>query len=157
MTMSRSPDPASVCSRSHISAGFSLLELMVALTILALAMSVVSIAASRRSPSFEVQRLSGELASRLREARLAAQTTGRTVSVNFDPETRELNLAGEKPLAIPDGVEANLVSAASAGPSAIVFFPDGSSSGGVFSLTAGGRTEDIKVDWLTSRIERAEP
>jgi hypothetical protein len=48
------------------------------------------------------------------------------------------------------------LSAASAGPSAIIFFPDGSSSGGEFTLEGAGRTETVKVDWLTSRIERQE-
>ena len=139
------------------SAGFSLLELMVALTILALAMSVVSISASRRSPSFEMQRLAGEAVSLLREARLSAQTSGRPVKVSFDAEARELRRTGSQTVAIPQDVEASLVSSASAGPSAILFFPDGSSSGGEFTLDAVGRQERVTVDWLTSRIERQEP
>lgn len=144
--------------RPHVAgqAGFSLLELLVALTILALAMTVVSISASRRSPSFEVQRLSGEAVSLLREARLSAQSTGRRARIIFDPEERHLKRAGSPPVSIPEGVTASLVSSASAGPSAIIFFPDGSSSGGEFTLEGAGRTEVVKVDWLTSRIERQE-
>ena len=138
------------------SAGFSLLELMVALTILALAMGVVSISASRRSPSFDIQRLAGETVSLLREARLAAQTSGRPVVVTFDPDARELRRAGSQTVAIPDGVEASLVSSASAGRSAIVFYPDGSSSGGAFALDGASRRERVTVDWLTSRIERQD-
>lgn len=140
--------------RRSLQTGFSLLELLVALTILALVMSVVSVSASRRSPSFEIQRLSGEAAGLLREARLTAQSTGRPVRIVFDTETRELSRAGRDPLAIPEGINASLVSAASAGPSAIVFFPDGASSGGVLTLEGAGRKETITVDWLTSRIER---
>jgi len=142
--------------RTSVESGFSLLELLVALTILALAMSVVSISASRRSPSFEIQRLSGEAASLLREARLTAQSTGRPVRIVFDADDRELRRAGSDPLSIPEGVNASLVSAASAGPSAIVFFPDGSSTGGELTLEGAGRTEAITVDWLTSRIERPD-
>lgn len=136
--------------------GFSLLELLVALTILALAMSVVSVSASRRSPSFEIQRLTGETVSLLREARLAAQSTGRPVRVVFNPEARELKRPGGEPVLIPDGVALDLVSAASAGPSAIVFFPDGSSSGGAFTLEAAGRKAEVRIDWLTSRIDRRD-
>lgn len=137
--------------------GFSLLELLVALTILALAMSVVSISASRRSPSFEIQRLSGEAVSLLREARLAAQSSGRAVRIVFDADERQLTRAGAEPITIPEGVNVGLVSSASAGPSAIIFFPDGSSSGGEFTLEGAGRKESVTVDWLTSRIERQEP
>lgn len=133
-----------------------MLELLVALTILALAMGVVSVSAARRSPSFEMQRLSGEAAGLLREARLAAQTTGRRVRVSFDPEARELRRPGAEPVMLPEGVELSLVSSASAGPSAIIFFPDGSSSGGALTFEGGGRKAAVTVDWLTSRIERTE-
>lgn len=142
--------------RSSRQSGFSLLELMVALTILALAMSVVSISASRRSPSFEIQRLSGETASLLREARLAAQTTGRPARVAFDAEAREIRHGNSSAVTVPEGIVADMTSAASAGPSAILFFPDGSSSGGALTFSSADRLETVRVDWLTSRIEREE-
>lgn len=138
-------------------AGFSLLELLVALTILALAMSVVSISASRRSPSFEMQRLTAEAVSLFREARLAAQTSGQPAKVSLLVETRELRAAAGQSLAIPEGVTAGLVSAASAGPATIVFFPDGSSSGGELTFEGGDRSSSVTVDWLTSRIEERAP
>jgi general secretion pathway protein H len=143
-------------ARSSRQAGFSLLELLVALTILALALSVVSLSASRRSPAFEVRRVSGETVSLLREARLTARSSGRPVRIAFDPEAREVRRAGADPLVVPQGVELSLVSAASAGPSAIVFFPDGSSSGGAFTFEGAGRKAEVTVDWLTSRVERLE-
>jgi general secretion pathway protein H len=146
-------------SRSDLrnAAGFSLLELMVALTILALAMSVVSVSATRRSPSFEMQRLAGNVVSLLREARLDAQTSGRPARVSFDADTRELSRNGSEGVSIPEGVDASLVSSASAGSPAIIFFPDGSSTGGEFALEGSGRRERVTVDWLTSRIERLDP
>lgn len=136
------------------SAGFSLMELLVALTILALAMSVVSLSVSRRSPSFEMRRAAADTASLIREARLAAQSTGRPVRVVFDAEGRSITGVGDAPVRVPDGIEASLVSSASAGPSAIIFFPDGSSTGGQLTFEALGRREAVKVDWLTSGVTR---
>ena len=136
--------------------GFSLLELLVALTILALAMSVVSISAAGRRSTFEIQRLSGEASSLFREARLSAQTSGRPARVVFDPDVRELRHTESAKVVVPDGITADLTSAASAGPSAIIFFPDGSSSGGALTFKTEDRSETVRVDWLTSRIDRVE-
>ena len=101
---------------------------------------------------------SGEMAVSLTRGALrfvgGALSEGRPAVVTFDPEARELRRSGSQTVAFPDGVEASLVSSASAGPSAIVFFPDGSSSGGALALDGAGRRERVAVDWLTSRIER---
>lgn len=134
------------------SAGFSLLELLVALTILALAMGVVSLSVSRRSPSFEMQRAAADTTSLIREARLSAQSTGRPVRIIFDVDARQITGPAGQPVSVPQGIEANLVSSASAGASAIVFFPDGSSTGGKFTFEVLGRREAVNIDWLTSAV-----
>lgn len=135
-------------------AGFSLMELLVALTILALAMSVVSLSVSRRSPSFEMRRAASETVSLMREARLAAQAGGVPAMVVFDPEARRISGPQGEAVKVPEGIETSLVSAASAGGPAIIFFPDGSSTGGKLSFEILGRRETVSVDWLTSRVVR---
>ena len=135
-------------------AGFSLMELLVALTILALAMGVVSLSVSRRSPTFEMRKAASETASLVREARIAAQSTGRAERVVFDAEARRITGPGNASVSVPEGIETSLVSSASAGPSAIVFFPDGSSTGGKLTFEILGRRETVTVDWLTSRVGR---
>ncbi|MFN7180804.1 GspH/FimT family pseudopilin [Hyphomonas sp.] len=135
-------------------AGYSLMELLVALTILALAMGVVSLSVSRRSPAFEMRRTASETVSLVREARLTAQSTGRAARIVFDAEARRITGPGEASVTVPEGIETSLVSSASAGPSAIIFFPDGSSTGGKLTLEILGRRETVTVDWLTSQVER---
>lgn len=149
--MTGAPLPA---VRTGSSAGFSLMELLVALTILALGMGVVSLSVTRRSPSFEMQQAASETVSLIREARLSAQTQGRPVRVVFDPEARRITGPADAPVVVPDGIEVKLTSSASAGASTIVFFPDGSSTGGEFVFEILGRRETVRIDWLTSRVDR---
>ncbi|MFN7055076.1 GspH/FimT family pseudopilin [Hyphomonas sp.] len=136
-------------------AGFSLMELMVALTILALAMSVVSMALIRPNPGMELRRTASDVTSLFREARIRAQEENRMVRVAFLPEERRFEIAGDEALILPERIEASLLSSAAAGPSAVLFLPDGSSTGGRVTLTGAGVSEDVTVDWLTSRIERS--
>lgn len=135
-------------------AGFTLLELMVALTILALAMSVVTMGVSRRSPGFEARRAASEIAGLMRDARVSARELNQPVAVEFDPETRRFQGPGGHRIDIPGSIEADMVSSAAAGRTAIVFLPDGSSTGGAVTLRSPASTERVEVDWLTSRISR---
>lgn len=138
----------------RLEAGFSLMELLVALTILALAMGVVSLSVSRRSPTFEMRKAVSETVNLVREARTAAQSSGRAERVEFDPKARRITGPGDASVHVPDGIETSLVSSALAVPLAIVFFPDGSSTGGKLTFEIPGRRETVTVDWLTSRVGR---
>lgn len=140
--------------RKGAEAGFSLMELLVALTILALAMGVVSLSVTRRSPAFEMRRAAAETVSLVRDARITAQSTGRPAIVVLDAEARLISGPDNLSVSVPEGIETSLVSSASAGPSAIIFFPDGSSTGGKLTFEVLGRRETVMVDWLTSRVGR---
>ena len=134
--------------------GFTLLELMVALTILALAMSVISIGVSRRNPAFETRKAAAEIEELLRDARAQAREQNVAVAVSFDAEERQFQIIPSQIVTLPEFVEADLVSSLAAGGSGIVFLPDGSSTGGTITLRSAVRQEKIAVDWLTSRIGR---
>ncbi|MFN3312437.1 MAG: GspH/FimT family pseudopilin [Hyphomonas sp.] len=147
------PAPATPDGR----AGFSLMELMVALTILALAMTVVSLSLTRRSPGFEVRRASADVSMLLRDARASAQEQNRMVRVVFLPEARRFEGDAGQAVELPLSIEASLVSSAAAGQAGLIFLPDGSSTGGTITLSAAGLREQVEVDWLTSRIDRRRP
>lgn len=134
--------------------GFSLLELMVALTILALAMSVISVSVSRRSPAFETRKAAAEIEGLLREARADARAQNAAAIVRFNSEERIFENSSGQKVSLPEGIESDLVSSAAAGRSAILFLPDGSSTGGAVTLRSAAREEKIVVDWLTSSIDR---
>ena len=109
--------------------GFSLLELIVVLAIVA---AVSAVAAPHLSGAVRAASLTAgarELAASLRAARSEAVVQRREVA--FVPR-RDPRLAADAP--------------------AIRFFPDGSSSGGRLTLRADGRSAHVEVDWLTGRV-----
>lgn len=136
-------------------AGVSLMELLVALAILALAMSTFWPGTSRQSAAFETRRAASELENLLREARVAAREENLPVRVVFDAEARQFTDDKGGVVRLPERVSADLVSAASVREPAIVFLPDGASTGGAITLYSPAQRHTLTVDWLTSSIERS--
>ena len=141
-------------------AGLTLLEVMVALMLvvsaLLLALQWFPIGGDRAN----VRLIGRELALGLRQARTRALTANQPAGFIFDATTRSWRI-GENgtPHSLPEGVEVRMQAADQLNvrprEGRIVFFPDGSSSGGVIVITARGRALRIEVDWLTGRIALA--
>lgn len=138
------------------SGGFTLIELLVALMILALSMGVVATTLMRGSTSFEVRAASADIADFLRAARLDAMSNGQRTVVDFDSEQRGFARTGDIQLALPHGVEAAVGSASAAGKGRIVFFQNGTSTGGRIELYNSARRACVNVDWLTGSVTREE-
>jgi general secretion pathway protein H len=119
--------------------GFTLLELLVVLAIISL---LLWVAAPRfegaTQPSLATR--AGLLASELRMARQRAISTAR-------PE--RVSLAG------PAGAGAQV--GATTGPKEVLFFPDGSSTGGRILLQDQRRQALVTVDFLTGAVHVASP
>jgi general secretion pathway protein H len=111
--------------------GFTLLEALVALAILALAWLLVMPALPAGLFRSELERSARALATELREAR------GRAVA-----EQREVAVRLDRPGATVRAVE----------PGAVRFFPEGGATAATITLERGGRTWRIDVDWLTGRV-----
>lgn len=136
-------------------AGFSLLEIMVALVILALAMGLVGVAFGRSSIGVRFEAAAQDLALNLREAQARALRSGRDVAVAIDVEARTFSLQREPAVQMPENMGIRVVSAGQvmeAGNPVFTFMPDGGSSGGSITLSLDNRETTINVDWLTGAI-----
>lgn len=135
-------------------AGFTVIELIVVLALLAFAYALVapSVAGLLDGPRFDGA--VREVIIALREARATAITKSRSVEFMVAGDRRSWRSNGHAGT-VADGV--NLILEGRAASPEIVFFPDGSSTGGLVSLTSGARTRVVAVDWVSGRItERPE-
>lgn len=143
-------------ARSARDAGFSLLEIMIALAILALAVTLVGVGFARSSAGFRFDAAAQDLALSLREAQARALRSGREVAVAINVEGRRYQLQQDTPVHLPDTANVRVVSAGQVmGPGrepVFTFSPDGGSSGGLITLSEQDRSAIISVDWLTGAI-----
>ncbi len=142
--------------KSSHDAGFTLLEALAVLSILAIAAAVLMprLGASRQGLAVQVAAL--ELVSSLKATRAAAVATSQEHRLVMDAGTRTYFAQGAvAPRPIPRAVAMTfqLRNAADAkGNWAVIrFFPDGTASGGDIVLKSGTVKAGISVDWLTGR------
>jgi len=151
MRISRTDAPP----RSRGSAGFTLIEILIVLTILALAAAVVAPAAGTAIGYGALRGETRAIVSGLREARAKAMTGGRRVDVYL--EATEWRV-GEARRTLADGITISLdvpPAGIDASGSFIRFFPDGRSTGGRVHLRRKDRIETIQVDWVTGHARQA--
>ncbi len=128
-------------------AGFTLLELAVALAVMGALLALVLDRAPQRSVALDLRAGTQRVAAALRLARGRAIAADRVVAFALDGNGFRLDAGAIQ--ALPPGVGARLVPA---GVGAIRFAPDGSASGGRVLLAAGGRAASVQVDWLTGGV-----
>ena len=134
--------------------GFTVIEILAGLLLLALATSVALPALTSGSGA-EVRSAARMVAAGLRQARDRAMTTNRDAIMELDVRRRNMVLGGRSRQLTGD-LRVMLLTARreriDAGRGAIRFFPDGSSTGGRVTLAAGAQTFLVDVDWLTGRV-----
>lgn len=139
--------------------GFTLLELMVVLVIIALMMAVIPPLLSGVGLTSQVRGAARELAAGLRMARSEAVLKQRPATLTVDLEQRDFTVSGRPgKVALPASrsVVIRLYTAQSelidSRRGNIRFFPDGSSTGGHVALVEGQIEYRVNVDWLTGRV-----
>ncbi|MGK9235086.1 GspH/FimT family protein [Inquilinus limosus] len=153
--------PAGDRARRRDCRGFTLLELLVVLVVLATAAALVPPILARGSAQASLKRTVATLASELRQARSDAILRDGPQGVVIDPIGRSFGPLGA-PLRhrIGDGIAVDVTSAAIAadrdGRPGIRFLPDGRSTGGTVRLAGQGRTYRVEVNWLTGRVRVQE-
>lgn len=143
-------------------AGFTLLELMVAIAVAALLLTAVPPLLSRGLDTMQYRTAVRELVAGLKGARRAAMETGRSVAFTVDTAAHRFGVDPDLEGSIPGELQVRLTVAETEiedpDRGAIRFYPDGSATGGSIELLrpAGGGVR-LRVDWLLGRISQEPP
>ncbi|BAM87610.1 putative general secretion pathway protein H [Bradyrhizobium oligotrophicum S58] len=146
------------CRRSGCEAGFTLIEVVCVLAIVALLTAVLLPAIPRQTTRPRLEAYAVEAAALLKADRNAAIRRGREVTTRIDTQARAIRSGtnGEA-VQFPNDVrfETLLPRSCDDRPAvqAISFFASGMSCGGVITLTHLDAGFEIRVNWLTGRIE----
>ena len=145
-------------SRRRREWGFTLVETLVVLTIVALLTAAVPMIVSGL-PGVRLRAAADDLATTLRQLRRAAIRHGETTALTFDPAARSYRASTDRsahplPAAVAKiGFETTALWHADSSPT-VRFFADGSATGARIVLDNGARSAAVTVDWLSGRVRR---
>jgi general secretion pathway protein H len=137
-------------------AGYLLLELLVVLAILALALGLALPNHRSSGAALEPRTFAMRLVSELRLARTTAILRARDVVFEFNSTERWTQIEGLQRVALPAALNLTVVAtrarAANSVDARLVFFRDGSSTGGEITVRGGDVAHVIWVDWMTGVV-----
>jgi general secretion pathway protein H len=135
------------------SRGFTLLELLVVLTIIVLIASAWPLASSRVFAAQHLRNESQQLAGAIRLAQTTARITGVPQELSISPEGIAYRI-GSDTHELPQGLTLHIRSDPQRAPDdRFLIFPDGSSSGGVLDLALQQHIVSLRVLPVTGRLE----
>ena len=148
---------ASHPDRCHDASGFTLLEMLVVLSIFAIAVSASVALVTPSGRSVELKGLAFTIAADLRAVRGEAIRSNRERTYQFDQERRTFAARyATREITLPADVAAEMVGAApemvEGRFGGVRFFPDGSSTGAKIRLLRRGEGYHIEIDWLTGMV-----
>jgi len=136
--------------------GFTLIELMAVILLLALAMSAVTFSFSKSLHSARVTAASRDLVAALRYTRGQAIVKGKQQVLLLNLDSNTYTAPGKSSVALPKDMTLRLTTAeqelTGSNSGGIRFFADGSSTGGHISVLMDRREWRINVAWLTGDI-----
>ena len=140
--------------------GFTLIEVIATLAILAFALVLVVGYKPPWSSGLGVKATAAELASGLRLARSEAIAGNRPVALRLDVAGHVYRVGNGTERRLPANLSLELITIAGENRGNVIgdirFHPDGSSTGGRISLADGERRVAVGVDWLTGRVSVAD-
>ena len=141
--------------------GFTLVEIMVVMVIVALMMALVGTSISRNISGAQMRTAASKVAASLRYTRTRAILTKSEQVFLVDTEKRTYQAAEREAKQLPEGMKVELNTARSELTSETVggirFYPDGGSTGGNVRLEANGRIYRVNVAWLTGEASVERP
>lgn len=130
--------------------GFTLLELLIVITLITLVLSLSTVFFASTLPSSRFKAAAREVAATMRHARILAQTSGKREVFSLDLDARRYGIEGRGEKDIPTGVEVRVLDAAgeevSEGTFRLAFTATGGPGGGVIILLHEEREIKIEVD-----------
>ena len=160
MTSPCEPGPQPAGPRHGRDAGFTLIELIVTLTILGLALALIVGYKPPWSSGLGLRGTAAELASGLRLARSEAILRNQSTAFEIDLAGHRYRVGSSAVRQLPGQLKLALLTVTGeqhyAAQGAIRFNPDGSSTGGRIEVADGARSIAVGVDWLSGRVSVAE-
>jgi general secretion pathway protein H len=139
--------------------GFTLLEVLVVLVIVAMATTLAAMVFSGGLDGMRLRSSSKEIAAQLRYTRTQAIASGQPQRFTIDPRGHRWQAAGKRQGRIPQSLGVDFIGAREvqprAGEGGILFFPDGASTGGRVQLSVKRAAWRIDVSWLTGEVTLA--
>lgn len=137
-------------------AGFTLVEMLVVLTLIALAMTISLPYATKSGDIRRLDALTTTIIAELRLRRAMAITQNRSVALSIDLKNHMVN--SSPPIAIPASVKIELLTSQGQNQTdqlSFNFYPDGAASGGKIILAIEGSAQEIDVNWLTGAVVKS--
>ncbi len=144
-------------TRRNTQTGFTLIELLLVITIFAMMVAVAAPSISRALPGTQLKSATREIAASLRHARDLAISHQRQTSLSIDIKRRVYQLSEEKKTHhLPEGINIKVLGAEQETRGETIggirFYPDGSSTGGLITLSQAQQHYAIEVDWLLGKV-----
>jgi general secretion pathway protein H len=139
--------------------GFTLLELLVALALLAIVSAVILAWLPSMADRLAVERLARQIELVLSRAASDARLTGSDQIVAFDLSGHAPRLVvGNRTIDLDPSIDMKWVGASELGSnsdrSAIAFLATGGASGGSVALRRGQARTSVAIDWLTGNVRQ---
>jgi general secretion pathway protein H len=137
------------------SRGFTLLELLVVLTILVLMAAAWPLAARRLFPGQQLRNAAQSFVADVRIARLTSRTTGTPQGITVD-DTGTAYITASGTHLLSSGVLMRVRTEPAYDSRRVQFYPDGSTSGAILDFELPSRSVSVAVSPLTGRTEILE-
>ncbi len=124
-------------------AGFTLIEMLVVLAVLGLVTGIVFPSVERALERSAKQQAVTQIIGAFAKARARAIQQGRSANLQIQPDGRGLRIAGSVDLPLPGSLKLTPQSGA------VLFFADGGSTGGQFTLVDDRSSTRFSVDPVT--------
>lgn len=140
-------------------AGFTLLELLVALAIAGLTLTVAPSLYGKAQETIQYRSAVRSVVGELRQARLSANMRGVPSFFRVNLRERKFGADAQKLQSLPEALEIRVIVAEklmSAGgqEASIEFLPDGGATGGSIDIVRrSGDGTRVRVDWISGQIE----